>query len=128
MIDDLNDDNFLLFAAKFYVSPHYIEHEFLSDLKKFKYVRRLLQRYRVTGELKERLILNHIILAYNVFVPEACTRMLFLKNNPKDYAALKTFLIYLNYMPEKIKPVRGSVIFSSDISIDFIIANVLRNL
>lgn len=128
MVDDLNSDNFILFAAKFYISPHYIEQEFFSDLKRIKYIKRLLQKYNATGDLKERLILNHIILVYNVFESEACTRMLFLKTKQKDYSALKTFLIYLNYMPNTIKSINGKNIISSDIPIDFKVANILRDL
>lgn len=128
MVDDLNSENFILFAAKFYVSPHYIEQEFFSDLKRIKYIKRLLQKYKISGDLKERLILNHIILVYNVFDSEACTRMLFFKTNQKDYSALKTFLVYLNYMPNMIKGVNGKNIISSDIPIDFTVANKLREL
>lgn len=126
MIDNLTSDNFLLFAAKHYVSPHYIEQEFFNDLKRFKYIKRLMQKYSVAGELRERLILNHIILVYNVFETEACTRMLFLRINQKEYPILKTFLIYLNYMPDIVRNVNGKSIISSDINIDFSIANVLR--
>lgn len=128
MVDDLNSNNFILFAAKFYISPHYIEQEFFSDLKRIKYIKRLLQKYNVSGDLKERLILNHIILVYNVFNSEACTRMLFFKAKQKDYSALKTFLVYLNYMPNVVKGVSGKTIISSDIPIDFTVANRLRNL
>ena len=128
MIDDLNSDNFILFAAKFYISPHYIEQEFFSDLKRIKYIKRLLQKYNVSGDLKERLILNHIILVYNVFDSEACTRMLFFKTKQKDYSALKTFLVYLNYMPNVVKGVNGKTFISSDIPIDFTVANRLRDL
>lgn len=128
MIDNLTNDNFLLYAAKHYISPHYIEQEFYNDLKKFKYIKRLIQKYKLTGELKERLILNHIILCYNVFETEACTKMLFLKIKNTDYEILKTFLIYLNYMPDIIRNVNGKNIISSDISIDFKIANVLRTI
>lgn len=126
--DDLTNENFLLFAAKHYISPHYIEQEFFHDLKRFKYVKRLIQKYRMTGELKERLILNHIILCYNVFNTDACTRMFFLKIKPSDYSSLKTFLIYLSYMPDIIKNVNGKHIITSDINVDFKIATVLRNL
>lgn len=128
MNDNLTNETFLLFAAKHYVSPHYIEQEFFNDIKKFKYIKRLIQKYRLVGELKERLILNHIILCYNVFETEACTRMLFLKIKNSDYSALKTFLIYLNYMPDVIKNVNGKNIISSDINVDFTIAKVLRNI
>lgn len=128
MNDNLTVENFILFAARHYVSPHYIEQEFFTDLKRIKYIKRLIQKYSLNGDLKERLILNHIILVYNVFETEACTRMLFLKIRQKDYSALKTFLIYLNYMPDIVRNVNGKTIISSDIPVDFTIANVLRKL
>jgi len=128
MFSNLNNDNFLLFAAKNYISPHYLEQEFFSDLKRIKYIKRLIQRYTCSGDLKERLILNHIILIYNVFETSSCTRMLFLKLKPKEYSSLKTFLIYLNYMPEIVEKINGHDIISSEIPIDFNIANRLRQL
>lgn len=128
MFDNLNNDNFLIFAAKHYISPHYIEQEFFSDLKRIKYIKRLIQKYRYGGELKERLIINHMIMVYNVFETEHCTRLLFLKVKKIDYPTLKTFLVYLNYMPAVVKSVNGKDIISSDIPIDLEIANVLRKI
>lgn len=128
MLDNLTNDNFILYAAKHYISPHYIEQEFFSDLKRIKYIKRLIQKYSISGELRERLILNHIILVYNVFETEPCTKMLFAKIRPNDYSSLKTFLVYLNYMPDVIRNVNGKNIISSDIPIDFNVANVLRQI
>lgn len=128
MLDNLTNDNFILYAAKHYISPHYIEQEFFSDLKRIKYIKRLIQKYSISGELRERLILNHIILVYNVFETEPCTKMLFVKIRPNDYSCLKTFLVYLNYMPDVIRNVNGKNIISSDIPIDFNVANVLRQI
>lgn len=128
MIDNLNNDNYLIFAAKYYISPHYIEQEFFYDLKRIKYTKRLLQKYRSTKDLKERLILNHIILIYNVFETEACTRILFFKMKPEDYSSLKTFLVYLRYMPEIVKGVDGKNIISEDIKIDPYIQKVLKEI
>jgi hypothetical protein len=128
MIYNLTNENFLLFAANNYISPHYIEDEFFSDIKRIKYIKSLVQKYRTYGVLKERLILNHIIMTYNVFETEACTKMLFFRLKPINYSALKTFLIYLNYMPDKIYNVEGSTIISSEIPIDFTIANILRKI
>lgn len=128
MYDNLTHENFLLFAAKHYVSPHYIEQEFFTDLKKFKYVKRLLQKYRSSGNLKERLILNHIILLYNVFDTEPCTRMLFLKISKEDHETLKTFLIFLNLMPNLVRNINGKNIISSEINIDLMVASVLRQI
>lgn len=125
---NLNNSNFLIFAAKNYTSPYYIEQEFFSDLKKIKYLKRLLQKYNNNGILKERLILNHLITIYNSFDHYAATRMLFLKINKNEYSQLKTFLLYLDYMPDVVESIKNKNIYSSDISIDFNIANVLRNI
>lgn len=128
MLDDLNDDNFTIYAMKCYTSPHCIMSEFESDLKRIKYLKKLFRRYKVKGDLKERLILNHLILLYNVFEVEAATRILFFKIDERDYDVLKTFLIYLNYMPNKIFGVNGKNIESSNILIDMHIAEILRSL
>jgi len=128
MFEDLNDENIILYAMKAYNSPHCIMSEFESDLKRTKYLKRLFRRYKVTKTLKERLILNHIILLYNVFDIEPATRILFFKIDEKDYDVLKTFLLYLNYMPEKVKGIKGKDIFSSDILIDMNIADILRKI
>lgn len=128
MLDDLNDDNFLIYAMKNYSSPHCIMSEFEGDLKRTKYLKKLFRRYKVTKELKERLILNHLILLYNVFGVEAATRILFYKIDERDYDILKTFLLYLNYMPEKILGIKGKTINSSTIMLDLHIADILRKL
>ena len=128
MFDDLNDDNFLMYAVKAYNSPHCIMSEFEGDLKRTKYLKRLFSRYKVTKTLKERLILNHLILLYNVFGVEAATRILFFRIDSQDYDVLKTFLIYLNYMPDKVKSVNGKDILSSDILVDMNVADILRKI
>jgi len=128
MFDDLTEDNFILYAMKAYSSPHCIMSEFESDLKRTKYLKRLFRRYKITKGLKERLILNHIILLYNVFNAEAATRILFFRIDEKDYDILKTFLIYLNYMPDKVKGINGKDIISSDILIDMNVAEILRKI
>ena len=128
MFDDLNEDNFLLYAMKAYNSPHYIMSEFESDLKRLKYIKRLFRRYKATKALKERLILNHIILLYNVFGVEAATRILFFRTDKRDYDVLKTFLLYLNYMPDRVKGINGVDIISTDILVDMNVAEVLRNI
>lgn len=126
---DLNDDNFLIYAAKCYDRPHILQSEFEDDLKRIKYVKRLLRKYRQTGEFKERLVLNHVIILANVFGVEATTNMLFFKVDQDDYPILKTILLFLNYMPDKF-----SVSFDKytlqqqDITIDIKIAQMLRNL
>ena len=96
MFDNLNDDNFLIYAMKAYESPNTILSEFEDDLKRIKYVKRLIKKYKLTGDLRERLILNHIIVLSNVFGVEPTVRMLFFKFDEEDYHILKTFLLFLN--------------------------------
>ena len=127
--DDVNDDNFIIFAMKFYENPQCLsEKDFHNDLKILKYIKRLLNRYKKTGEIKTRLMLNHLIMLGNVFPIEILVRILFLKI-PNDYwKELKTFLIFLKYMPEKVGFVNGKYILSSDIEIDFKIVEDLRKI
>jgi hypothetical protein len=126
MIDDLNDDNFLIYAMKCYNAPHCIISEFESDIKRTKYLKRLFRRYKITKSLKERLILNHIILLNNVFGPEHTPRILFYKIDERDYDILKTFLAYLNIVPEMIYGIKGKNISVTDIPIDVNVAEILR--
>lgn len=128
MFADLNDDNFLIYAMKSYTSPHCIMSEFEGDLKRTKYLKKLFRRYKISNDLKERLILNHLILLYNVFGLEAATRILFFKIDNRDYDILKTFLIYLNFMPNRVIGINGKTIESSDILINMDIAELLRKL
>ena len=128
MFDDLNDDNFLLYAMKCYNAPHCIMSEFEGDIKRTKYLKRLFRRYKVTKSLKERLILNHIILLNNVFGPEATARILFYKIDERDYDILKTFLEYLHIMPETVYGIRGKHIRSSNIGLDQEAVKCLREL
>lgn len=102
--------------------------EFEGDLKRTKYLKRLFRRYKITKTLKERLILNHLILLYNVFGAEAATRILFYRVDEVDYDVLKTFLNYLNYMPDKIAGINGKDIYSSEILIDVDVAEILRQI
>lgn len=96
----LTEENFTLYAMKHYDNPHCRGvNEFNDDLKKFKYLKRLFRKYRAGGGLKERLILNHIIVIYNLFGVEAATNMLFFKIDKKYWPQLKSFLMYLNVMP-----------------------------
>lgn len=126
--DDLNNDNVMLYAAKAYDRPNCIMSEFKEDMKRFNYLKRLFQRYRKLGELRERLIINHLVILYNVFGPEVTTRLLFFKLSKEDYSSLKTYLIFLNYMPNIIRGIKGSDIHSSSISVDMKIADVLRTI
>ena len=126
MFDDLNDDNFLMYAIKCYTSPHCIQSEFDGDIKRTKYLKRLFRRYKITKSVKERLILNHIILLNNVFGPEATARILFYRIDERDYDILKTFLAYLNIMPDVIKGIRGKNIYTQDIPLETNILEILR--
>jgi len=127
-MEQLNDDTVLLYAIKAYDKLNYVKSEFEEDYKTFRYVKRLLQRYRQSGELRENLVLNHLSLIYNMFGIEPGTRLLFFKMDEADYTSLKTFLVYLNTMPEVVHGINGRDIRSSDYPVDMRIANVLRSL
>ena len=128
MFDDLNDGNFMLYAMKCYEAPNCVLSEFEGDIKRTKYLKRLFRRYKVTKSLKERLILNHIILLNNVFGPEATARILFYRIDERDYDILKTFLLYLNIMPDDVIGIKGKSIYSTDIPVDLHIAEILRKI
>jgi hypothetical protein len=100
IFNELNEDNFLLFAIKHYENPQAVTKEdFEKDLNHFKYIKRLLKRYKNTGELKTHLLLNHFIILYNIF-GEATTPMLFFKIEKDLWASLKSFIIFLGRFPE----------------------------
>ena len=127
IFDDLNEKNFLLFAMKEYDNPQCVQvEEFYDDLKKVKYIKRLFNQYLNEGVLKERLLLNHIIVFYNVFPVRSATRILFLKIEEEFWPILKTFLVYLSYMPEIIDSINGRVILSDDIQLDQGVVDRLR--
>jgi hypothetical protein len=129
-MNSLNESNFLLYAAKHYDNPQcYDTEEFFDDLNRFKYLKRLFNRYEESGDLKYRLILNHLIILYNVFGPIATTRMLFFKLKGQ-YKFLKPFLVLLGYMPDVIYKLSDDEdhIISSDIPMDQNIVKILREL
>ena len=126
--ENLTEDNMMLYAAKAYDKPNCIMSEFTEDMKKLNYLKRLFRRYRKHGEMRERLILNHIVVLYNLFGPEVTARLLFFSMSKEDYSILKTYLVFLNIMPDRIFGINGKDIISSDISVDMNIANELRNL
>ena len=100
IFNELNEDNFLLFAIKNYENPQAVTKEdFDKDLNHFKYIKRLLKRYKNTGVLKSHLLLNHFIILYNIF-GEATTPMLFFKIDEDLWPSMKTFVIFLNRFPE----------------------------
>lgn len=126
----LNDNNFSLFAAKYYNNPNCTDIlEFHDDLNRIKYVKRLLKGYSESGELKERLVLNHLITLYNVFDPQACTKMLVFKL-PEHLSVLKSFLSYLNVWQDRISELGHDnlVINSSDVNTDTYADTILANL
>ena len=112
IFNELNEDNFLLFAIKYHQNPQAVtKKDFEKDLNHFKYIKRLLKRYRNTGELKTHLLVNHFIILYNIF-GEAATPMLFFKIDTDLWPAMKSFIIFLNKFPEYPKT------FIHDIKVD----------
>ena len=129
IFDDITDDNFLMYAMKEYNDIQCTDiEEFYDDLKKIKYIKRLFNIYKNTGQLKERLILNHLIVFYNVFPIQAGTRILFYKIEEQFWPMLKTFLIFLDRMPNKIESIRGKTILATDIKLDEGIVTRLRTI
>ena len=127
--DDLNEGNFLMFSMKEYNNIQCVDiEEYYDDLKKIKYIKRLFNIYLNDGQLKERLILNHLIVFYNVFPIQAGTRILFYKIEEHFWPMLKTFLIFLDRMPDKIESIRGKTILSTDIKLDDGIVTRLRTI
>ena len=111
-----------------YDNPQCVEvEEFNDDLRRIKYIKRLFNQYHIEGTLKERLILNHLIVFYNVFPVKVATRILFLKLEEHFWPILKTFLVYLHYMPEeKIESINGKEIIVSDVPMDQLVIDRLR--
>ena len=120
IFDTLNRRNFELFAAQNYNNLECLDiEEFKEDLARFKYLKRLLRRYELTEDLQVRLILNHIIVIYNVFGIESANRMIWYKIEPEHWTYIKPFLVFLNYLPvdEKV-----------DIPLDPLIVDILRKI
>jgi hypothetical protein len=130
MIEKLDASNFLLYAAKHYDNPQCFDTiEFYEDLKRFKYIKRLLNRYVEDGDLKERLILNHIVVLFNLFGVQASVRMLFFKCQGLE-KCLAPFLIALNNLPDRVESIGidNKTILTSDIEIDQNVVRALRNI
>lgn len=120
-----SDAEFLQYAMHNYDNPQCSTiTEFEEDLKKFLYIKKLFTRYRKNDELKERLILNHLIVLFNIF-GDTATKMLFYKIDMDDWNILATFLVFLNKMPESIP---GSSLKSSDLKLDETIISELRKI
>ena len=98
--DELNEENYIIFAIKHYENPQAVTQEdFFEDMNRFKWIKRLLNKYKNTGELNNHLIINHFMVLYNVF-GEATTPLLFYKINKDLWGVLKTFVMYLGRLPE----------------------------
>jgi len=128
MFENLTEANHILYACKFYDNPQCLDiEEFYIDMNRFKYVKRLLNKYKNQGELRERLILNHLVIIYNMFGPIAGTRLLFLKL--KGYEPyIKPFIVFLGNMPEVVRGIDGADIISSNIGMDPLIIDRLRKI
>mgnify|MGYP003352240562 CR=1 FL=1 len=129
MYDNLTDENFILYCARNYDNPQcHSTDEFLEDLQRIKYIKKLVTRYVENGDLKERLIINHLTILNNVFGPDALCRILYLKMRPQ-YPYLKPFLILLNILPDQFYNVRGESVIKTDIiPMDDAIVKKLREL
>jgi len=123
---ELNEDNFLIYAIKHYYNPGSMGMSDLEeDLKRIKYVKRLLNRYKETGDASERLILNHLVVLYNVF-EDAATDMLFYKLEQEYWPELKTYLVYLHRMPLETVVTKG--IKETEIPLNQNLVELLRKL
>ena len=122
----LNEDNFLIYAIKNYYNPGSMGiNDLEDDMKRFKYLKRLLSRYKMSGEINERLVLNHLVILYNVF-GDAATDMLFYKISEDYWSDLKTYLVYLQRMP--LETVVSPGIKETDIPLNQELIKVLRKL
>jgi len=128
MNDHLTDDNFLIYCAKVYDNPSMTStEEFMEDLDRIKYIKKLITRYTETGELKERLILNHIITLHNCF-GQHLSKILFLKAE-KQFQYIKPFLILINALPDVINNVGDhNLIYTDNIPLDLTIIAALRKI
>lgn len=116
---ELNDSNFDIYAAKHYVKNKCLSmDEFYEDLDKIKYIKRLLNRYKKTGDIQHRLILNHMTLLYNVFDISAANKMLFFKIEKNHHSTLKTFMVFMNSIQQSEY---------TSIKLDLNVVAILRN-
>ena len=129
MVEKLTNDNFLIYCAKYYDNPQcHSTEEFIEDLRRVKYIKKLVTRYVEHNDLKERLILNHIIILNNVFGAELLCRILLLKMR-NEFKYIKPFLVLLNILPEKVYNVGAEkIVFTDLISMDENLVNILRKI
>jgi hypothetical protein len=127
IFEQLTDENFLIYCAKHYDNPQcHSTEEFIEDLKRIKYIKKLITRYIENGELKERLILNHLTILCNLFGPEHLTRILYLKMKPQ-FKYVKPFLVMLNILPDKLVNIKEEKLIITDvIPMDETIIKALR--
>lgn len=126
---ELNDDTFELFAMKHYRNENCFDiSEFYEDIKRIRYIRILINRYKDTGNLQERLILNHFIAMGNVFSIDGLVKLILHKVDEDDYQYIKPFLSYLNFMPKIVYGVKGRNIWDSEIRSDEHITKKLNEL
>ena len=129
LLDDLNDSNIEPFCIKYNNNPQCLSMEdYHNDMRRFKYIKRLLNQFSNNNEIKVRLLLNHIIMVYNIFDNEAATRILFYKIDENHWDILKTVLIFLNRMPKNIKGINSRNIITSDIQLNDKIVTMLREI
>lgn len=127
---ELTEENFLLYAIKHYDNPACKGMtEFQDDLKRFRYIKRLFRKYTAGGGLKERLILNHLVVLYNLFGIEATTHMLFYKIEKRYWSQLKTFLVFLNLMPVGFAAtIEGELVEGFQITLDEQVSLALKSI
>ena len=130
MYSNLTNSNFDDFALEHYTNPYCIDKaEFLEDLKRIRYIKRLFKKYKQSGDIKEQLVLNHLVIIYNVFDNKAATRMLILKL--QEYLdCLKPFLILLSYWddPQSLGRINGAIYLDTNIDIDPNLVKILRKI
>lgn len=130
MIERLEDSNYILYCAKHYDNSQcHDTEEFYEDLRRIKYIKKLITRYAVTGDLKERLILNHLIILQNVFGPSVLCKIIFLKMD-KQLNYIKPFLVMLNILPDRVCNIgkEGKTYITDEIEMDQTIIDALRKI
>jgi hypothetical protein len=127
---ELTEENFIIYAMKFYDNPYCKGMaEFEDDLKRFRYLKRLFRKYTAGKGLKERLIVNHLVVIYNLFGAEAATKMLFFKIEKKYWSQLKTCLVFLSYMPVGFEiQAQGAVLQGYEIPLDEKVSKALEKI
>jgi len=118
MFENLTEENVVLYAAKQYHKPNMVLSELEEDYSRILYIKRLLTKYYSSGVLKDRLILNHLTVIYNVFGIECATRILFLKLEEKDHKVIAPFLLLLNFLPSKVSGINGKDYQTDEIELD----------